>query len=262
VPQTLPGEDTFARLAEPEMRHGATVVESFLSSRRYDVLVPEQTALVADLATETFRAAASPDRRSAEFSPDAAYLLALSIGSDVYITLDGRLEDAANSTQRYAQQVRAFETTTGRLLGAETGFSQGRRGDTLVSVEEATNQAVDAVLSRINNYWEEDLDRGVQYKLVLSIADVFNANEAERIQFAFLNAVEDMSRTFRENVVTRETLDYLVWVDPGRFRSPTRVFQRVRDEFDSKLGFLLNVGAELRSVTTNRKLLLMRFDRN
>jgi hypothetical protein len=35
-----------------------------------------------------------------------------------------------------------------------------------------------------------------------------------------------------------------------------------RSLWGSKLGFLLNAGAELRSVTTNRKLLLMRFDRN
>ena len=256
VAQTQPGDDLFARLREPDIRHGATVVESFLTSRRYQVRVPEQSAMVADLATETFRVTGGG-------TTDQAYQLALSIGADVYITLDGQFEDAANNTQRYAQQIRAFEATTGRLLGAETGFSRGRQDEAQVSVEEATNQAIDAVLSRIDGYWEDDLSQGVQYKLVLSITDQFNPREVERIQIAFLEAVERMTRrtNYRENVVTAATLDYTLWVDLQEFRATSSLFRQVRDDFESKLGFLLNAGAELRQVTANRKLLLMRFSR-
>ena len=66
---------------------------------------------------------------------------------------------------------------------------------------------------------------------------------------------------FRENVVTAATLDYILWVDPARFRATSSLFRQIRDDFESELGFLLNAGAELRSVTANRKLLLMRFSR-
>ena len=45
------------------------------------------------------------------------------------------------------------------MLGSETGYSQGRSGDQKVSIEEAMNDAIAKVLSRVNQYWKKDLKR-------------------------------------------------------------------------------------------------------
>ena len=105
---------------------------------------------------------------------EVAYAVALSIGSDVYITFAGAWENAGYNTRRHSLTVRAYETSSGRLLGTETGYSQARQGEAMISVEEAATGAIDAVLARIDAYWRDDIRRGVQYKMILSIDTSFD----------------------------------------------------------------------------------------
>ena len=129
---------------------------------------------------------------------DYAYQLALSIGSDIYIEFSGIEEKAGYGTNKYAASVRAYETTTSRLLGAETGYSQARKGELMLCVEEAMNDAVDKVLARIASYWKEDLNQGVQYKLVLNMASDFDKDQIEEIQFVLIDVIENMTNKSKE----------------------------------------------------------------
>lgn len=233
---------------DSQVRHAASVVESFLTSRMYDVVVPEQITDLDQMVSALNLVEGQQD--------DYAYQIAQQIGSDVYITFSGTEEDAGYGTRRVAMQVRAFETTTGRLLGAETGYSQGRRGERSVSTEEAMNDAIDKVLNRINNYWVEDMRRGIQYKVVLNIPDIFSRDEIEDIQFAFMDAVEAVTRSSRENIATSQTLDYLIWCDPAEYNSSRNVYRNLMREFNRQGGI-----GRLRSVTINRKLLVLEVDR-
>lgn len=232
---------------DTQVRHAASVVESYLTARMYDVVVPEQTTDLDQLIAAIGLVEGQQD--------DYAYQLAQQVGSDIYITFSGTEEDAGYNTRRVAMQVRAYETTTGRLLGTETGYSQGRRGETSVSIEEAMNDAIDKVLSRINNYWIDDMRRGVQYKVVLNIPDVFDRDEIEDIQFAFLDAVEAVSNANRENVATSRTMDFLLWCDPNTHGNSRNVFRDLRTEFNRAGGI-----GTIRSVTMNRKLLVLELD--
>ena len=157
--------------------------------------------------------------------------MALSIGSDIYITYSGAVESAGYGTQKYSMIVRAYETTTARLLGTETGYSQARKGEVMVSIEEAINGAIDNVLSRLKNYWKSDLEKGVQYKLVVNISTDFDEDEAEAISFAFMDAVEEIAKKSKENIATSQTLDYLLWCDPEKYDKSSKVYRFLKKKF-------------------------------
>jgi len=88
--------------------------------------------------------------------------------SDIHIIFSGTLEDAGFGTQRMAVQLRVHVTPTVRLIGTETGYSEGRSGDQFESndainediteamiqaIREAMNDAIDKVLPLIDDYW-------------------------------------------------------------------------------------------------------------
>ena len=231
----------------PAYKHAASVVESYLTARQYDVIVPEQQESLESLN------AAQMDLGDRE--EDYAYQLALSIGSDIYIQFSGIQEEAGYGTKKYALTVRAYETTTARLLGTETGYSQGRKGELMVSVEEAMNDAIDKVLSRVTEYWKRDVDKGIQYKLIFNLSTDFDEDEIEEIQFALMDAIEEMSKSSKENIVTNQTVDYLIWCDPTKYDKSSKVYRYVKKYFKKE-----DTSGTLRKVNVNRKMILLKVD--
>jgi len=249
IPEVPKGENPVERMnAEPRLKHAARVIESYLTARKYDVLVPEQV--------EAIQALSEAQESLKGFEEDYSYQLALSIGSDVYITyaIDVQARGVGSSTVRKAMvSVRAYETTTARLLGTETGYSVERPSPELVVVEEAINDAVDKVLSRINAYWKEDLKRGVQYKLIVRIGEDFDEDEVEDISFAISDLIDRFCNYSKENVVTESTLDYLVWAKMDKFEKSSKLYRAMRKAFPQEFE-----DGKLRRININRKLILLK----
>jgi len=248
LPATKKGESPIDLLrTNPQVKHAAAVVESYLTARQYDVVVPEQQESMSSLNSAQMELGDRED--------DYAYQLALSIGSDVYIEYSGSIEDAGYGTKKYALVVRAYETTTARLLGTETGYSQGRKGEIMVSIEEAMNDAIENVLSRITNYWKSDVKKGIQYKLIFNLSTDFDEDQIEEVQFALMDAIEDISISSKENIVTDQTVDYLIWCDPLKYDKSSKVYRGVKKYFKDE-------GTEgvLRKVNVNRKMILLKVD--
>jgi len=231
----------------PEVKHAAAVIESYLTARQYDVIVPEQQ--------QSMEALNEAQMDLGDREEDYAYQLALSIGSDIYINYSGAIEDAGYGTKKYAVSARAYETTTSRLLGTETGYSQGRKGEIMVSIEEAMNDAIDKVLSRITNYWKKDVKKGIQYKLVFNLSTDFDEDQIEEIQFAIMDAIEEMSKQSKENIVTDQTVDYLIWCDPEKYDKSSKVYRYVKKYFKKE-----ETEGTLRKVNVNRKMILLKVD--
>jgi len=231
----------------PEVKHAAAVIESYLTARQYDVIVPEQQ--------QSMEALNEAQMDLGDREEDYAYQLALSIGSDIYINYSGAIEDAGYGTKKYAVSARAYETTTSRLLGTETGYSQGRKGEIMVSIEEAMNDAIDKVLSRITNYWKKDVEKGIQYKLVFNLSTDFDEDQIEEIQFALMDAIEEMSKQSKENIVTDQTVDYLIWCDPEKYDKSSKVYRYVKKYFKKE-----ETEGTLRKVNVNRKMILLKVD--
>ncbi|MBN2829104.1 MAG: hypothetical protein JXR56_02155 [Candidatus Cloacimonetes bacterium] len=245
LPATSKGQNPVEILRnDPAAKHAASVIESYLTSRQYEVSVPEQMDQINALNE------AQMDLGGQE--EDYAYQLALSIGSDVYITYSGSVQSSGYG-DKYAVEVRAFETTTGRLLGTETGYSRERKGDTMVSIEEALNEPIANVLNRINNYWKDDLSKGIQYKIVVAIDTGFDEDQIEEMQFAFMDAVDEMAKKSKENIVTNQTIDYVVWADASKYDKSSKVYRAIKSAFKD-----IGVDGNLKQVNINRKLILLK----
>lgn len=231
----------------PQLSHAAKAIESYLTQRRYDVIVPEQQAVLENLT--------SAQQMIKGLEEDPSYALALSIGSDVYITYEVKIEPGAYNTRKASVSVRAYETTTARLLGTETGYSPTAQASEMALIENAVNDAIDKVLSRINAYWKEDLSRGVQYKVVVSVEGASTHEVAEEVQMAFLDLWDKLTRNrrYKENIVTHQVLDYNIWCDPGEYRQPLRLYRAMKEALERS-----HPQMKLSQVNLNRKLLLLK----
>jgi len=246
VPEVPKGEDPVDTMnRDPRLKHAAQSIESYLTSRKYDVQVPEQK-LVIDGLTEAQQGIKGLEN-------DLSYQLALAIGSDVYITFTVDIQErrlGGSIVRKASVGVRAYETTTARLLGTETGYSQERPSADLPLIEEAINGAIDNVLTRLNAYWKDDLTRGVQYKVTFSIQGKFSEEDNEDIGFAINRIIKKNTKSFKENVIADRTFDYLVWVDPKLISSSRELYSALRQDYSGK--------GQLRSINITRKLLLLR----
>ncbi|MCK5379944.1 MAG: hypothetical protein KAJ81_00655 [Candidatus Latescibacteria bacterium] len=249
IPEVPKGESPIEQMhADPNLKKAAEVIESYLTARKYDVQVPEQTVALNELSDAI--------RFEQDVEEDYEYQLALSIGSDVYMTYTVEVHErkiGRSTVRKGIVGVRAYETTTARLLGTETGYSAERPSPELAVIEEAINDAVDKVLSRISAYWKEDLNRGVQYKLIFSIEGDFDEDEREEIAFVLSDLIEELCSESRENVVTESTLDYLVWARTDPFGKSSKLYRALKESFPDKFE-----RGMLKSININRKLLLLK----
>jgi hypothetical protein len=230
-----------------EIKHAARTIESYLTTQRYEVIVPEQQEFLNNY-TETMHLVES-------VSEDMSYKIALAIGSDIYITYAVNIERrmvGSTENRKASVSVRAFETTTARLLGTETGYSFDRPSPDEVVVEEAIHDAIDKVLARVNAYWKDDLQRGIQYKIMVDITGSFDEDEIENIQFALSDVIDGFVNRSKENVVTEKSMDYLVWVEPGDYDKARDLYRDIRDDFAEETTL-----AKIKSQQMNRKLLLL-----
>jgi hypothetical protein len=226
---------------DPVARQASTVIQSYLTVKGYEVVVPEQSSEISSIVSA---------QKSFDGAADFSYMLALNIGSDVYVKFSGYTEAASFGTTRYVARLNIYESTTARLLGSETGYSKGRKGDLMVSVEEALNDAIDRALNRVMNYWQSDLKKGVQYKVVINLNSGLDSSDVDSIQLAFMEAISEIALSSRELVLTKETIDYLIWVDPARFDRSLQVYQALKVAFEQQ-----GTGAVMGRISMNRKLM-------
>lgn len=248
LPEAPKGRNPIDLLKQDKtLKKGAEVIESYLTARKYDVLVPEQMEGLQDMV------AASQSLKDVEDDP--TYLLALSVGADVYITYNITTESrkiGSREVKKAAVAVRAFETTTARLLGTETGYSADRPTMDAAVIEEAINDAIEKVLARITAYWKDDVARGLQYKIIISVSKDFSTNEAEDILFSVTDVFGEMAKTTKEVLMTDYTLDYLIWADPAKYDRSSNVYRELKRSIEKAVP-----EGKLRRVTLNRKLIVL-----
>ncbi len=253
IPEVPKGGNPLEAMEQrPELKQGARAIESYLTARRYEVVVPEQQDFLNNYGETMQLIQGTGD--------DLSYKIALAIGCDIYINFTVKIDKryvGSSEVKKASVSVRAFETTTARLLGTETGYSYERPAPDEIVTEEAIKDATDKVLSRINSYWKEDLQRGVQYKIVFTIAGSFAKSEIEDIQDALADIIDGVANQSKENVATDKTMDYLVWAKPDKYTKARDLYKDLRDEFAAEVK-----GAALERQQLNRKLLLLQVINN
>jgi hypothetical protein len=240
IPDAPEGQAPLDVLSKNELaKHASGVIESFLTAKKYDVIVPSASEQINNLVNLTSEVKSNDE--------DLSYQIALSVGSDIYLTYSGEVKGGKASVV-----VKAFETTTGRLLGTETGYSKTRPGAPMPPlVEEAINDAINNVLQRINSYWNDDLKKGMQYKLIVQVGGSIAPEDRENAQFEVQDAIEVMFGKFKENIVTDKTLDYLVWAPSDEFASSSSIYRQLKRKVRA---------TDLQRVSINRKLIILKLE--
>jgi hypothetical protein len=235
IPETPKGQtplDVFDK--NPLAKHAAAVIESYLTARKYDVLVPKAMDQINEMTK------LQGEVKGVEEDP--GYQLALALGSDVYIVFAGMVY----SSNKVTLQLKAYETTTGRLLGTETGYSASRPGPAEPLVEEAVNSAIDKVLQRLINYWQDDVKKGIQYKLVFKS---ISGSIDEAIKDKISDVMDEAFALSKENVISDKTLDYNVWAKKGDYNKSSKIYRHFRDALKST--------AKLTQININKKLIII-----
>ena len=103
--------------------------------------------------------------------------------------------------------------------------------------------------------WKKDVEKGIQYKLIFSISTEFDEDQIEEIQFAIMDAIEDMSNKSKENIVTSQTVDYLIWCNPEKYDKSSKVYRYIKKYFKNE-----GTDGVLRKVNINRKMIILKVD--
>jgi len=238
IPEVKKGENPIQKLQnEPLTKKAAETIEGFLTARKYDVQVPEAMDNLNDLINAQAGAKGVED--------DIAYQLALSIGSDVYITFNAAIEN-----KKGIVAARAYETTTGRLLGTETGYSSDATAPDAALVEAAMNFAADKVLSRINAYWKEDIKNGQQFKVIFKITAQLDDDAMEDLSDEIDAAIKESSNgKFKKGASGDKTKDVVIW--SNKYKDGDELYKYFRDRFKK------HDSIKVKKINVNRKLVIM-----
>jgi acetyltransferase-like isoleucine patch superfamily enzyme len=245
IPEVKKGENPINILqSNPNVKKGAEVIEGYLTARKYEVQVPEALDQLNDLVSAQVGIKGIED--------DPAYAIALSIGSDVYITYNVAVEQGSIG-KKAVVAARAYETTTARLLGTETGYSPERpNAPDAALIEEAMNWAIEKVLSRINAYWKEDINNGQQYKVIFKITGSFE--DPYEVADIVDDVLKDVTTKKKQNIATEQTIDYNIW--QNKFENSNRFFRELNKKLEANNDFK-SLGAKLKRINVNRKLIII-----
>ena len=238
IPESPKGQTPIEVLDKnPLAKHAAATIESYLTAKKYDVVVPR--------AAEQLNSLNQLQLDAKGIDEDMGYQLALSLGSDIYITFAGEVVGGKASVS-----VKAYETTTARLLGTETGYSATRPGTAMQPlVEEAVGDAINKVLQRITNYWIDDLKKGLQYKVIFNVTGSFSEDEIEAIQEDISILIDEEFAKAKENIVSAKTMDYLVWARNDEFKRGSQIYRFFKKKMAKR--------AKIKQININRKLLIL-----
>jgi hypothetical protein len=248
LPDVKPGGNPLDQLkSDNVLKQAASVIESYLTAKKYSVIAPDQAEQIYQQQKAQLAVKGADE--------DLSYAIALSVGSDVYVTytvtVDTRMVGSTD-VRKASVSVRAFETTTARLLGSETGYSDESAAPATALVEAAISNALDNVVGRINSYWQDDIKNGVQYKVIINVTGKFDEDTRYDLDDAVQKTLKKLCNKTKQNVSTGQTIDYLVWVTNPDMQNPTGFFREMRKEFDADF-----TAGKLHQVNLNRKLMMV-----
>ena len=161
-PQKRKIEDEYARLC-------VNRVNNYLANKGYEYVDFERVMEVKDDYIKIYE--------ETQGSVSVVQLIAQALNADVYIVVDGIVEDQGKEGNiNFASasiDLKAFESATGRGLGTETGYS-GRLGLTSgmdaarrKTVETAVEKATEPVIALARDYMLKAFEQGIRYEVVV-----------------------------------------------------------------------------------------------
>ncbi len=178
-------EDEYARLC-------VNRVNNYLANQGYEYIDLER---INEIREEYFKL-----YEETQGSVSIVQLIAQALNADVYIVVDGIVEDAGSEGDVHfasaSIDLKAFESATGRGLGTETGYSgklglaSGMDAAKRKGVEVAVENAVAVVVDISRDYMLRAFEKGIRYEIVVQGLDNY------RMLKIFTDGVRD-SGSFR-----------------------------------------------------------------
>lgn len=248
IPEAQKGVEPLDLLANNLLaKAGAAAIESYLTAREYDVVVPEATNVLNQITELSSELAGIEEDQIAKVNRV--------IGSDIYITYLAVINSGANGTKKASVTVKAYETTTGRLLGTETGYSPSiKMSSDQALIENAIGDAVNNVLARVQTYWKKDLKKGLQYKITFRI-DGFKGADAERITDVIADVVESEFVSSKELLLTNNTVEYVVWASKDDYSTGNNIYRMLRKTVAQK-----GKDCSVSRIAVNKKFVLVKVE--
>lgn len=155
-------EDEYARL-------GVNRVNNYLANKGYEYVDLGRISEVKDEYLKVYE--------ETQGAVSIVQLIAQALNADVYIVVDGIVEDAGKEGDIFfasaSIDLKAFESATGRGLGTETGYSgkiglaSGKDAARRKCVEVAVEKATEPVIEIARSYMVKAFEQGIRYEVVV-----------------------------------------------------------------------------------------------
>lgn len=224
----------------PMARAMMEAVNEYLTKKLYDVKSLEGDA--------NLNSVVQMQNDIAETDEDLSYLASLALGADVYIKFSGNVKPGAISVD-----LNAYESSTARLLGSESAMDDDCGGNDQTAIAEclhkAARRAMPLLEKKIKAYWQNDLEQGVQYKVIMNIKGEFDEEEIEDLHDDIASGLKKAFKRVNVNVMTAKTIDAIIYADGNEFPDSQSVYNAIR-------GMLKGKG-QTKKINLTRKLILM-----
>jgi len=176
---------------------------------------------------------------------DPLYLLAVNSGSDIYISINPNISTSqrfGTTFRKASVSLKAFYTVSKKLLASSTGHSQelSTSSNSLI-LEEATNGAVDKLLSQIIRNWTKESKHGKYFRVILKTEFL---NASKDIYSLFRKYCRKVSRkagqtvfNFNVQCKARDSLELLELISEN-YKGEGKVFR----EFDTNSLLVIKIG--------------------
>jgi hypothetical protein len=154
--------------------------------------------------------------KSQNLPMDEEYRASLMMGADIMIEVTVWNKSTGRSTKG-AAAVKAYETTTKRLVGSSSAFGEeyplSVNQSEFKTMKEAIQGAVERVLDQLNGYWKQDAPSGSRYYVIVAGDLSTNPDLADLISVRLkkLRGIKEFNRTTA--TATRLTFQFQTQMD-------------------------------------------------
>jgi hypothetical protein len=220
----------------PLAKTAMEVINAYLTSRGYTVVGLESQAQLDEVVQLQSDIAGNNE--------DLAYVAGLSVGADINITYAGSIQE-----DYIVIDLNASEASTANLLASESIRLKDNGESQRVLVQKAVQGAIKRLENKVRGRLAEELEKGVQYKVVAHLTGDFTDDQAEEISNIVSIKMRKKFNKMQVISMSRNTFDLLVYADPDAYDDA----QMVYDVFVEGLNGL----AKVRKQNITKKLIIL-----